>query len=289
LQEFCSGFLQEPWLFQWLALAAGSLCREYVGAGTRLDDADRMNRIIRQVARMRGEQRVVRYSNSPDDVLPIRTELVQDDLRTVRLELAETSALLIPAFVRAGRDADASALLDEIERVSPRGDTDFAALWAIGVAQHANASAAVGRMVQVPKALAGIMAIAAKRPGDVRFPTVASWLALNTLKRTDGPADPLFTEMFDFLERTSGPDANPPLIADYAEGTLIVCTIHQQRGAADDAVRVAAAAAWALRSNAARGRWLERGAEAAEAIEQWVEGILALSDAGAAAPNDVTR
>ncbi len=279
LRELCEEFRQEPWLFVWLARAAGSLCREYVASSERIDDADRMNRVVRATARLRGEQQVVRVTASPEGSLPVRSDMVQDDLRTIRLELAVTDALLIPAFVRTGRENDASVLLAEIQRVSYRGDPDFAAAWALGVGGHADASAAVGHPEQVAKALDGISEVAAAFPGDTRFPAIASSIALNALKRAEDPGNPQFASMFEFLARAAAaPDADAQVVAAYAEGTLFVCSTRQERGETDEAIRLAAQAAWALRSPAARARWLERGNESTAAeIERWIEGILALA------------
>jgi hypothetical protein len=86
--------------------------------------------------------------------------------------------------------------------------------------------------------------------------------------------------MLEFLAQAAGaPDANPQVIAAYAEGTLFVCSTYQERGEIEDAIRLAGAAAWALCSPAARARWLERGNETTAAeIERWIDGILALAE-----------
>jgi hypothetical protein len=275
MQEFCDEFRHEVRLFVWLALAAGSLCHEYVADRKRLDDAERMNRTVRALVRLRSEQRVIRFADTPEEPFPVRAEVIQDDLRTMQLELAATNAALIPGLVLAGRDAEGSALLDEIERISPRGDADFAAMWAFGAARHAYACTADGRYGQVPKALAAIGEVTAAFSGDLRFRRIAGWLALNTLKRAGGANGPLVRELYEFLGQAAEGSADPELVADFAEATLVVCSWRQESGELGEARRVAAAAASALRSPAARARWLERGNETTAAeIERWTEHIL---------------
>jgi Domain of unknown function (DUF4062)/AAA ATPase domain len=282
LLAFCQERREEVALYVHLALAAGALCREYLADSARLADAEHMNRVIRGLARLRGEQRLVRISSAPEEDLGVRTELVHEDLRTIRLELADTNARLIDPWIGAERVEEASRLLDEIDRLAPRGDPDFAFAWAFGVAQHANASARAGRLVQVPKALSGIAEVAAAFPGHPRFARTASMLALVTLKRAAEQNDgALAAQMLEVLEKGAGADdPDACLIADYAEGALVASTRHQERGDDAEAMRIAHAARWALRSPAATARWQERGGESAVAeITAWLDAI----DAAAAA------
>jgi hypothetical protein len=278
LQEFCLAFREDVALLISLALAAGSLCRVYIDDAARHDDAERMNRVVRTLARMRAEQRLVRVTSTPEDDLPMRTEIVEEDLRTIRLELAETNVLLIPSFVLAERHAEARALVDEIERISPRNDADFAAMWALGVARHADASALAGHVGQVQKALGGIIDAGTAFPGDRRFATIASNLALNSLKRAARTGDLAFAGgLLNFLNEAAGSaDADARLVAEYAEGALVLSTVNVDRGDEAEAYRIVTAARLALQSPAAHARWLERGnADTAAEIRGWVDAMLA--------------
>lgn len=278
LGAFCQEHREDVWLYQLLALAASSLFRTYVADDARAADAERMNNLLRSLSRQRGERPLVRYTSNPEGHMPFTADVVTDDLRTIRLELAESNGKLIPGLVRAGRHREASLLIDEIQRISLPNDAEFAAAWALAVGHHADAIAATGEFQQIPKALVAIGEVAADFPEDGRFPRIACTLARNTVKRAVA-ADDLATaeEMIRALAGAAKPDGDAQLIADLAEGTLVLCTTYQERSDLPAALRTARAGAWALRSTAAAERWRERGGEpAAQEIGAWVEQMLAL-------------
>jgi hypothetical protein len=278
LRAFCQEHHEDVWLYVQLALGAASLFRTYVAEDARAADAERMNNLLRSLSRLRGERHVARYTSTPEGELPFAADVVMDDLRTIRLELAESNGKLIPVLVRAGRDREASMLIDEIQRISVPNDAEFAAAWALAVGHHADAIAATGEFRQIPKALVAMGEVAAEFPEDRRFPRIACTLALNTVKRAVAAGDPATAEeMIRELAGAAKPDGDAQLIADLAEGTLVLGSTYQERGDVPAAVRTVQASAWALRSPAAADRWRARGGDAAaQEIAAWAEQMLAL-------------
>ncbi len=282
LKEFCRSLAEDVSLYVAVAQAARALCGEYVQLPQRSSDAESMNALIRSLHTGRAQQRLGRFRDPLD---PSSFEVVDDDLREIRLCLAESDADLVRPWTVAERFRDASTLIDEIQRVSrpyPR-DVEFARRWSWAVMLHAEARARQDAVVQVPKAVAALRELAAEF-GDhaAEFHGYASQLALKALLVVVEKGDmQRAVEMLAVLADCANADgAGPQSIADYAQGATAACVLQQEQGLQAESIATARRAASAIRSDAYRGRLRALGAGETE-VQDLLEWLGKVEAAGA--------
>jgi hypothetical protein len=281
LKEFCRGLAEDVSLYVTVAKAALDLCKEYVDLPEHLSDAESMNALIRSLHTGRSGQRLSRFRDPLD---PFSFEVVEDDLREIRLCLAESDADLVRPWTRAERFQDASHLLSEIQRVSRpyKGDLDFARRWGWAVMLHAEARAGQGALVQVPKAVEALRELAGEFSDNAaEFQGYASKLALKALLVAREKQDiQAAAEMLVLLGQCAeAADAGPETIADYAEGAMAMCFLQQAHQLWSESNATARQAAWAIRSDTYRQRMHTLGADDAE-VQRLMEWLRTVEAAG---------
>lgn len=277
LKDFCRSHAENVWLYVTVAKAALALLEEYVKVPERSSDAESMNALIRSLHRGRASQTVSRL---PDPLNPFNVIVVDDDLREIRLCLAESDAYLVGPWTRAERFQDASDLIDEIDRVSRpyKHDVEFARRWSWAVMFNAEARGEQGALVQVSKAVKALGEVATEyREHAAEFRRYASRLALSMMRKNDIETT---AEMLALLaECARATDAGPETIADYAEGAMAMCTRQQAQERWPESLMTARQAAWAIRSDAYLERMRRRGADET-AVQQLIEWLGAAEAAG---------
>ena len=281
LRSFGEEFANDVRLYESVAWAAKLLCEEYASLGDRLADAERMNHIVRRLTWLRLQRPLYKLPDIFKGEDMFAWTPVQEDLRRLRLLLAESDFALIYPLMRAQRLKEADDLLREMHdqwwRFN-RDDREFANVWSGAIIRHADASAASGKYEQVPKAVEVLQEIAEKFPDEPVFRTYSSRLLLNAVKHAIGGASlakaaELHGALRDVITPLLG---EPSLVADFAEASVALCDAYQERGQREELFSLAKAVEWAVRSEAFRERMIAKGGDTGWAeIAKWLDGVLA--------------
>jgi hypothetical protein len=282
LHAYCKAMQGDVSLYEPLARAEQALCKEFVKSD-RLAEATTKNNQIRGLERLRSERRMFRYKPPPSFM---EIEWIEDDLREIRIQLADSDTELIGPMVKAERFRDADMLLNEVERLARHypGDVEFARKWAIGVMMHADSVAAQGLIGQVIKAVEALLDLARRFDGDPDFVLKASTLLRVAAARAFVQDMEGAGALFDKLEQLARQDDPPSgTVADYALLALHVSQHLADQKRYDEMRSTAKRAAWAIRSDALRIRLREKGdsEERIAELEGWLEAIVSDSTSAA--------
>ncbi len=283
LRTFCETHRGEVAAFQHLAASAAALCKVYAGEPQRLADAERMNYMIRGLARVR-EATPLWQTTAP---FSFEIEWVADDLSRIHRCLLESDANLVGSLVRAERFRESNALIVEATRIwhrFHRREIAFAALWAEVVVVHAHARASQGVTENVGNAVADLIDTEREFDGNPLFVRYASELVRGSvagaIRRDDLTAA---AALLDVLPGLATREAAPgEVVADFADASMSLYIAFQQRGEAQAALPIARRAAAALRSTAYRDRLLGRGADEKiwKQLVDWVDAVEAPGESG---------
>lgn len=282
LWEYCYGLRDHVTLYAPLAAAALALCSEYAKSSERLADAEAKNQVIRDLEHLRSHRVVYRFKQQ----FSLEYEWFEDDLREIRLHLADSDTELIGPWTRAERFEEASQLLDEVERLLRlyKRDVEFARRWALAVIVHADARASQGATVQVTKAFDALQDVAVGFDGNPVFIIMGSELARVSARRAAQKKDmATASEMLGLLKQAAGRDGAPPrTIADYAEAAFAICLAYQEEQRWEEFTSTARLAAWAIRSEEYQERVRESGMDQAgiDKLLRWAEEVESIGEQG---------
>lgn len=280
LLQFCEQFREDVALYVSLAWAAKLLAEEYARLPDRLADAERMNNVIRGLLRRRSERPVYKAPDLFQGEDLFDWKLVDEDVRRMRLLLAESDLACATSLMQAQRFTDANPYLDEIHGIwwrFHRQDAELANLWAGAVMRHADAVAAAGHYEQVPKAIAALQDLARRFVDERAFASYAPRLSLNAIKRAIA-AQQLAeaARLHSALQALVTPTGEAAVIADFAEASIALGIVYQEKARWDELYCVMRGSEWALRSAALRERLLGKGGDTVWAeTSRWLESVLA--------------
>ena len=209
--------------------------------------------------------------------LSFEVEWTIDDLRQIRLSLADSDTELIGPWTQLERFQEASDLVDEVMRLwrHYRRDVEFARRWAHAVIMHSDARASQGAAVQVTEAVEALQDLAAEFDGNPEFLLKASMLAHAAAGRAARNKDmATASEMLGLLEQVARRDSAPPgTIAVYAQAACAICMAYEEEQRWKESMSTARQATWAIRSEAFQERMRERGMGEAdmEYLMRWVQ------------------
>ena len=123
-----------------------------------------------------------------------------------------------------------------------------------------------------------VQEIARNFPEEPAFQTYSSRLSLSAVKHAIGRAGlaeaaRLHAGLRDLISPSSGEQS---LVADFAEASVALCIVCQEHSKWEELFSLAKTTAWAVRSEAFRGRIIAKGGETTwTETAQWLDGVLA--------------